>query len=455
MGKRAGCRFYARRHAPVENGLRCLSAGAFQGLSTRPKTRAGRIARGDTLEISDAVMASLSHQGEDGALRIRAAGDPTAALHFDRTVEDLPSAGRYAPDRDVDISDVEVVKPKRDWLQRRLGEHAADRLPSSGEQLICAHRAGVGMCLPPAEELVVEGERLLPVGGEQLVPADPAECFKFGGLFLVAFEPLEQRNRRHLRIDGDRKATDVWDIGRRDMHGAAKLLDAFGSRIHVVDGDISKPARPEPHFPRVLRQGHQPADRSASRGKQAVGPAGHRCVVGAPAHDVGIEGLGSLHVGRRQLVPNETSMRTGHASLSPIAEDSRPSALCDKVYFIMAAATSSSRRGNWMRRGAFCRVADSSPEAAFSVCEGRVRYPISRIDLARCLRPAYEYCDGPLRRTSARRYGGLDYAAQEASFEAKGSQGGRAGCRSRRRVFVAGGRCVRGDRGADRGYAIP
>src|SRR5262249_17525266 len=137
------------------------------------------------------------------------------------------------------------------------------------------------------------------------------------------------------------------------------------------------------------------------------------------------------------------------------AEDSRPSVLCDKVYCIMAAATSSSRRGNWMRRGAFCRVADSSAEAAFSACKGRVRYPLSCIGLARCLRPAYEYCDGPTTRTSARRYGGLDYAAQDASFEAKGSQGGRAGCRSRRRVFVAGGRCVRGDRGADRGYAIP
>src|SRR5262245_62810948 len=113
MGKRAGCRLYARRHASVENVLGYLSPGAFQGLSTRSKTRAGRIARGDTLEISDAVVASLSHQGEDRALRIRAAGDPTAAQHFNRTVEYLPSARRYAPDRDVDISDVEVVKPKR------------------------------------------------------------------------------------------------------------------------------------------------------------------------------------------------------------------------------------------------------------------------------------------------------------------------------------------------------
>src|SRR5262249_43349004 len=172
----------------------CIPLPPAHSLSTRPKTRTGRIARGNTLEISDAVVASLPHQGEDRALRIRAAGDPTAAQHFDRAVEDLPSAGPHAPNRDVDISDVEVIKPKRDWLHRRLGEHAADRHPSSGEQLICAHCAGVGVCFAPAEELAVEGERLLPVGGEQLVPADAAERVNFSGLFLVPLEPLEQRN---------------------------------------------------------------------------------------------------------------------------------------------------------------------------------------------------------------------------------------------------------------------
>jgi hypothetical protein len=74
-----------------------------------------------------------------------------------------------------------------------------------------------------------------------------------------------------------------------------------------------------------------------------------------------------------------------------------------------------------MHRGAFCRVAASSSEAAFSVCNGRVIYPIIVvIGLARCLRPAYEYCDGPLLEHLLEGTGGLDYAAQEASFEAKG-----------------------------------
>jgi hypothetical protein len=51
------------------------------------------IARCDALEISDAVVATLSHQREDGALRIRASDDPSVARHFNRAVEDRPAAG--------------------------------------------------------------------------------------------------------------------------------------------------------------------------------------------------------------------------------------------------------------------------------------------------------------------------------------------------------------------------
>src|SRR5262249_43121955 len=138
------------------------------------------------------------------------------------------------------------------------------------------------------------------------------------------------------------------------------------------------------------------------------------------------------------------------------AEDSQPSALCDKVYVIMAAAASSRRRGNWMRRGAVCRVAGSSAGGALRACKGRGRYPHYRV-LAlpgACAQgtntATVHFVEHQLEGT-----GGLDYAAQEASFEAKGSQRGRIGCRSGRRVFVAGRRCVRGDRGADRRHAIP
>src|SRR5262249_33788271 len=101
------------------------------------------------------------------------------------------------------------------------------------------------------------------------------------------------------------------------------------------------------------------------------------------------------------------------------AEDSRPSALCEEGYFIIAAATSSRRRGNWMRRGAFCRVAVSSAEAALSTCKGRVRYPHYRVSALpgacaqRTNTATVHFVEHQLEGM-----GGLDYAAQEASSEA-------------------------------------
>jgi hypothetical protein len=53
----------------------------------------GRLARGGR-EISDGLAAS--HQREDGALRVCALGDPSAARHFNRTVEDLAVASLHA-----------------------------------------------------------------------------------------------------------------------------------------------------------------------------------------------------------------------------------------------------------------------------------------------------------------------------------------------------------------------
>src|ERR1700730_18791566 len=76
------------------------------------------------LEISDTVVAALSHQREDGTLRVRALDDPSVARHFDRAVEDLAVTGLHAHYRRVDVADVEVVKTERNRHRRRLGEHA-------------------------------------------------------------------------------------------------------------------------------------------------------------------------------------------------------------------------------------------------------------------------------------------------------------------------------------------
>lgn len=76
---------------------------------------------------------------------------------------------------------------------------------------------------------------------------------------------------------------------------------------------------------------------------------------------------------------------------------------------------------------------------------------------ARTLCKAYEWCYGyavPSRRTFARRYGGRDHAADEAGVEANESEGSRAGAGSRRRVVVADGWRVRGNRRAGTGCTL-
>src|SRR5207247_8948117 len=133
---------------------------------TRPH---GRLARNGR-EIADPVVAALSHQREECALRVRALQDPPAAQDFDWSVDDSPAAGLHPPCCLVDVGDVEVIEPERDRLRCRLGEHTADRLPAGGEYLIRAYRTGVGFGLLPAEELAVEDKRLLPVDSDQLVP---------------------------------------------------------------------------------------------------------------------------------------------------------------------------------------------------------------------------------------------------------------------------------------------
>ena len=75
-----------------------------------------------------------------------------------------------------------------------------------------------------------------------------------------------------------------------------------------------------------------------------------------------------------------------------------------------------------------------------------------RLGLASCLCKAYPAASGD-RRTFAGRHGGLDYATDEAGFEAKAPEGSRTGVGSRRRVFVAGGRRIRSNR-AGSGYTV-
>src|SRR5262249_20062908 len=117
-------------------------------------------------KIPDGVLAALSHQCEDRALWVRALQDPSVAQDFDWPVDDSPAAGLHPPYCFVDVVDIEVIEPERHRLGCGLGEHAADDLPTRGEQLVGAPGVGIEARLLPAEHLAVKRERSFPIGGE-------------------------------------------------------------------------------------------------------------------------------------------------------------------------------------------------------------------------------------------------------------------------------------------------
>src|SRR5712691_1889929 len=96
-------------------------------------------------------------------------------------LKDPATTGLHTLGGRVDVADIEVIKPEWDRLFRTFSEHAADRLPTGGEQLIRVRRIGFGIRFLPAKKLTVESKRLLLVGGEQLMPADAPRFVRVSG----------------------------------------------------------------------------------------------------------------------------------------------------------------------------------------------------------------------------------------------------------------------------------
>src|SRR5262249_39743920 len=155
---------------------------------------------------------------------------------------------------------------------RGLGKDSADRLAGGGETLICAHFSGLSARFLPPKELEIEAQGFLPVRREQLVPAHAARCAQFRRLPSSGLQPFEYRQSCRLRVSEDAKATDVGNVCWWDVHCSAKVLDAVGGSVHVADLNIPNPARPSAHFPRFLRQVHEPAYQGASSSKQRIRP---------------------------------------------------------------------------------------------------------------------------------------------------------------------------------------
>ena len=145
---------------------------------------------------------------------------------------------------------------------------------------------------------------------------DDAARPHLGARPAVGTQRLEQRELCGLRVGKDRKAADVGDVRRRDVHDAAKALDAVGGRVHVADADIADPQRLSAGLSGIVRQVHHPADDGLCRAKQGIGAVGRRGVMRIPAHDLGVEGLGGLHVRRDQFVPGEMAIEIDHLNFS-------------------------------------------------------------------------------------------------------------------------------------------
>ena len=98
------------------------SAASDLTIDSRPRTRqpapiprgfrVRRIAR-LCVRNSRSALRSAFPSARTCALRVDAFGDPVAARHFHRTVEDLAAAGLHAFRRRVDVVDIEIVKPER------------------------------------------------------------------------------------------------------------------------------------------------------------------------------------------------------------------------------------------------------------------------------------------------------------------------------------------------------
>src|SRR5258705_3773258 len=120
-------------------------------------------------------------------------------------IKDPATAGLHALRGRVDVADIEVIEPEWNRLCRKFSEHAADRLPTSGEPLIRVRRTGFGVRFMPAKNLSVESKRLLQVGGEQLMPAHAPRFVQIGGRLLDGLQPPAQPKTFPLSGRGDWK----------------------------------------------------------------------------------------------------------------------------------------------------------------------------------------------------------------------------------------------------------
>src|SRR5215510_1716524 len=154
----------------------CWRPGSF-GRSNRDE----RSAAAGTALLRDrsGLGGGLVVDGEGGALRIDAHGDPVAAGNLHRSVDDLAAVLLDFFGGAVDVLDADVVQPgRRTGSLLALGVDAAIHEPVAAVHLVDAvrpHIHGPFRGTLPAEEVGVEAPGGFLVGGGELVPGEIAE----------------------------------------------------------------------------------------------------------------------------------------------------------------------------------------------------------------------------------------------------------------------------------------
>src|SRR6185312_3625457 len=144
---------------------------------------------------------------------------------------------------------------------RRLVHHAAMLdPPTHGKERIDAHLPHVVFAgLLPSKLAGIEVECLLPVTGEEFVPADMAGRANRHRR-LVRTVRLEKLEHRTLWIRDDGETADVRYVLGLAVHRAAGFLQRLGLGIDVVRIDIADPRGVAASLTIFLRHRHDAAD---------------------------------------------------------------------------------------------------------------------------------------------------------------------------------------------------
>ena len=236
-------------------------------------------------------------------MRIHRLHHPLCPGHLHRAIQNFPAAGLDPLDASVDRRHVEIKPPEGNRNRGGLVHHGADGGPARGEQLIGAHRPHIHrLVLGPAEQFFIEGERGLPIGRHQFVPARCAWRSGRKRRGRVGRQGLGDVKRCALRIGGQCEADDAGNLKRLAQYRASVAFDARRHGIDIVYRDVTQPGRTGAVAGHLFGNPQHAANAPAVGVEDDVVLARHAGILRRPAHHIAIEFLCRPGVGGDQFV---------------------------------------------------------------------------------------------------------------------------------------------------------